>query len=192
MIRSGTRPLPKEPRRKTWQPNLKFLTNNTLQNQSLQSLLEISRSVRLLLPAYRQVLNELAAGDNLAMQKAVLMILKREKPADLQSVYFTEEVLRNFVEKNLQISQTPGLLQEYRDYARQLINNFLFFNEKEKAEILPYLDTLDLAGLKKLIGLYRLGHHKQAQYLQTFAEKDPKTAVKFSVILHQNTKTTKE
>jgi len=156
------------------------------ENQQLTTLLEHSRAFPLLLTAYQNALHQLATGKNLAMQRAITMILKRENIRDLQSVYFTEEVLNNFIETNLALPVTPALTEEYREKARQLIGNFLFFSQKEKENILPYLDTLDLPGLKKIIELYRLGHRKQSQYLQTMAEKDPKTAIKFRVIVDQD------
>ncbi len=159
------------------------MSQTTAENLQFKNLLDKSRAVKLLLTSYQNALYALAESDDSNLQRTISMILKREKPVDLQNVYFTEEVLEKFVETNLEIPDQNALLEEYRDKARQMIQTFLFFGEKEKNEILPYLDTLDLNGLKKLIELYRMGHHKQNQYLQTFAEKDPKMAIKFELLV---------
>jgi hypothetical protein len=159
------------------------MTKNQNKNLPLQELLNRSRAVRFLLKSYQQALRDLAAGTDQNLQKTLSVILKREKPADLQNVYFLESVLQNFVETHLPLPAEEELLEEYRDQACQLVQNFLFFGEKEKQEILPYIGSLGLEDVKKLIELYQLGHHKQDQYLQTFAEKDPKLALKFQLLV---------
>lgn len=148
----------------------------------LPQLLENSRGFHFLIPTYQKALRDLADTGDLSLQKALAVILRREKPADLQSVYFTEEVLQNFVERNLGVNDQSALLDEYRAKAKHLIETFMFFTPEEKKEILPYIDSLNLHGVKELINLYKLGHHKQNQYLQTFAEKDPKQSIKFQLI----------
>jgi hypothetical protein len=159
------------------------MTKTSAENLQFKDLLDKSRAVKLLLSSYQEALHKLAGSDDYALQRTIALILKREKPTDLQSVYFTEEVLQKFVESNLEVPDQNALIEEYRDKARQLIKTFLFFGEKEKNEILPYIDTLDLDGLKKLIELYQMGHHKQDQYLRVFAEKDPKMAIKFELLV---------
>lgn len=158
----------------------------TLAKQSeLQQLMEHSRAFHLLIPTYQQMLRTTAASGDLGLQKAFAVILRREKPADLQSVYFTEEVLQDFVETNLGVRDQLALLDEYRDKARQLINSFLPFSVEEKQQILPYIATLNLDQVKSMINLYKLGHHKQDQYLRIFAQKDPKLAIKFDLLTTQ-------
>lgn len=159
------------------------MTTKTTQNSlHLPQLLENSRGFHFLIPTYQKALRDLAETGDLSLQKALAVILRREKSADLQSVYFTEEFLQNFVERNLGLTDQNALLQEYRDKAKHLVKAFMFFTVEEKAEILPYIDSLNLKGVKDLIDLYKFGHHKQDQYLQTFAEKDPKQAIKFQLL----------
>lgn len=156
---------------------------------ALPQILENSRGFHLLIPTFQQSLRQAIQTGDQSQQRALSMILSREKPADLQSVFFTEEVLQNFVETNLAAPQDPAqLLLEYREKARNMLGSFLFFTVAQKNEILPYIDSLNLDSLKKLINLYKLGHHKQDQYLRIFAEKDPRMATKFKLISSGATK----
>ena len=151
----------------------------TLKSCKLTQSLEQSPSFHLLLPTYQQALHDLAAAGPLSLQKALTTILRQEKSADLQSVFFTEEILQNFVERNLPLPPQQDLLAEYQAKARHLIESFIILSFSEKQKILPQLASLNLNALKKLINLYKFGHHKQSQYLQKFIEKDPQLAVKF-------------
>ena len=138
----------------------------------------------MLLPSYRELLYEVADSDDTSQQSAIGILLKREKPADLKSVYFTENILQQYIDQNFPPLPPEQLLPEYREKTKHLIRTFLFLNTEEKNKILPRIDTLDIQGCKELIELYKMGHHKQGEYLQIFAEKDPKTAIKFSVLVN--------
>lgn len=154
----------------------------TLKSNKLTQSLEKSPSFHLLLPTYQKSLHDLATTGPLSLQKALTSILHQEKPADLQSVFFTEEILQNFVERNLHLPPQQELLAEYRAYAQHLIESFILLSLPEKQKILPQLASLNLDALKKLINLYKFGHHKQDQYLRKFVEKDPQLAAKFQLL----------
>lgn len=145
----------------------------------------------MLLPSYRDILYELANSEDTAQQGAVSIMLKREKPGDLQSVYFTENILSQFIEQNFPPLPPEQLLPEYREKTKHLIRTFLFMDTEEKNKILPKIDTLSVPQLKELIDLYKMGHNKQAEYLKIFAEKDPKSAIKFNFLVNQRAGRTK-
>lgn len=163
------------------------MTKKTTQNQQLLETLEHSRSIKMLIPCYQQALKDLASKGDLSLQRAVALILRREDPTDLQSVYFTEKMLQQFIEINSPTPDHQTLLSEYRDLARRLVQTFLFFNAEDKKQILPLIDSLQIPALREMIELYRSGHRKQHEYLQTMAEKDPKLAIKFGVLVEQAT-----
>jgi hypothetical protein len=159
----------------------------TQRQTELKDQLDKSRGVQMLLPSYRQALVDLANNHESAQQSAVSMILKREKNSDLQSVYFTENVLQQFIEKNYPPQDQEQLLEEYKEKTRHLIRTFLFLSTEEKDKLIPQLDSLNIEGLKEMIELYHMGHHKQNEYLQVFAEKDPKSAIKFEMLVDGKT-----
>lgn len=157
----------------------------TQRQSDLKTLLDKSRGVQILLPSYREVLYELAETEDTAEQGAISIMLKREKPNDLQSVYFTENILSQFIEHNFPPQNQEKLLEEYKEKTKQLIRTFLFMDTEEKNKILPRIDGLNLPQLKELIELYKMGHNKQAEYLRIFAEKDPKSAIKFKFLVNK-------
>jgi hypothetical protein len=155
------------------------------ENKTLQKALEQSAALPMLIPAYQQALRDLAISGDPVLQRAVNLILKQEQSADLQSVYFTERLLREFVAVNFPSLPAVTVLKQYRDLATRLIQAFLFFNAEDKKSLLPKVKKLELPALLKLIQLYREGHRKQLEYLQIMAEKDPKLGVKFRVLVEQ-------
>lgn len=156
----------------------------TQRQTELKEQLDNSRGVKMLLPSYQKALYELVDSDDTSQQSAIGIMLKREKPSDIQSVYFTEAILEKFIETNFPPQDQEALLEEYKEKTKHLIRAFLFMNTEEKNEILPKIDLLNIQGCKELIALYKMGHHKQSEYLQIFAEKDPKTAIKFNILVH--------
>jgi hypothetical protein len=163
-------------------------SNKTKSLIKLPQLLENSNGFHFLIPTYQQTLENLAKNGDLSLRKTLDAILRHENPADLQSAYFTEQLLQDFVERNLKPIDASILINEYRIKAKNLIETFICFSLEEKANIISSLNSLNLNALKELINLYKFGHHKQDQYLQMFAEKDPKQLIKFRLISKKLTK----
>lgn len=163
------------------------MTKTSKTNRTLQKTLEHSRSVKMLIPSFQKALTDLASGGDSTLQRAIGLILHREDPTDLQSVYFTEKMLQEFIEINFPAPDHATLLSEYRDLAHRLVQTFLFFNAEDKKQVMPLIDKMEIPALREMIELYRNGHRKQHEYLQTMAEKDPKFGIKFGVLVEQAT-----
>lgn len=161
-------------------------------NTNLTSQLHLSTAFQLLVPTYQNFLEQLVNDQStfdrtkvVTLKKALSRILDREQANDLQNIFFTEKLLEDFVEKYFTLPADNLLKPEFREKAAHLINRCLFLNAEQKEHIIPQLDTVNLTGLKKIIALYRDGHHKQFQYLEIFAEKDRNNAAKFSVLVEK-------
>ncbi len=153
-----------------------------------------SVAVRLLIPAYQDALINLAKSGKLALKKALEAILRQENPDNPQTIEFTEITLEGFVERNFPAVEEAILHDQLVTKAERLLRTFLFFTSEEKNQIAKSLPGLNEIGLRKFIDAMRQGHHKQNEYLGVFAEKDPKSAIKFQVIASgkfQKNKTTK-
>jgi hypothetical protein len=164
------------------------MTVKQTNSKTLQKALERSAALPMLIPAYQRALRNLALSGDRALQRAASLILRQERPDELQSVYFTERLLSEFVAVNFPSLPAATVLRQYRQLATRLIQAFLFFSAEDKAKILPSIDRLDLPALLKMIQLYREGHRKQLEYLQIMAEKDPKMGTKFRVLVEQATR----
>lgn len=170
----------------------------TKTNQKLDLINQInnSQAIKLLIPAYQQALVKLANSRQLALKKALEAILRQENTQDAQTIEFTEITLEGFIERNLPAIDQAVLHNQLVIKAERLLRTFLFFTSQNKAQIAASLPGLTIIGLKKFIDTMRQGHHKQSEYLSVFAQKDPKSAIKFEVIASgkfqkSKTKTTK-
>jgi hypothetical protein len=149
---------------------------------NLTKLLLDSQAVKLLIPAEQQALFDLAKSSQFALKKALQTILIQEKPDDPRSLEFTEITLEGFIRRNLPPIDQQLLHTQSTDKAIRLLRTFLFFQTPEKEQLITLIPGLTQTGLDQLISTLREGHRKQTEYLTTFAEKDPKMAIKFEVL----------
>ena len=158
------------------------MQDTNTKNQELLTQIENSPSVKMLVPSYQQALRALAEEGSPAARQ-LSRILTQENPHDLQSQYFTEETLENFVARSLTLTVSPEELRlEFALKAERLIRAFLFFDSEQVESLVKPLGTLPLEGLQAIIAHMRQGHRKQSEYLDIFTQKDPKFAIKFELI----------
>jgi hypothetical protein len=160
------------------------MAKTAIKNSVLSTQIQNSLAVKTLTSSYQAALAALALSPDQALQHNLEKILIQENPNDLQSLYFTEETLEQFVEENhLESTSSDDQLRfEFSKKAEKLIRTFLFFDNDQKDKLIPPLKTLPLEGLKAIISELRQGHRKQSEYLDVFVEKDPKVALKFELI----------
>ncbi len=164
------------------------MSNNQLTNQ-----LRHTAAYKLLIPTYKSILEQLADNeldlskvDSITYKKALTNLLKRENEADLQSIFFTEKLLENFVETHFTLPDSAELRSEFQQKAKHLIETCLILTRRQRETLIAQLDQVNLEGLHKIIEVYREAHHKQNQYLQIFAEKDPNASIKFEVLVNKS------
>ncbi len=158
----------------------------TTRASQLVKKIKQSPACQLLIPTYRDLLLRMAVGNDIANQKALGVLLRQENPAELQSVFFIEDRLQNFIQTHLSPPSDENLLSEYRLKAGSLIQSFIIFTPEEKREVLEALKNMNLSAVRKLIDLYRYAHHKQHDYLQLLAVSDPDHARQWEKIISSN------
>lgn len=162
--------------------------NNQLTNQ-----LKKSAAYKLLIPTYQSILEQLADNeldlnrvDSITYRKALANLINRENEADLQSIFFTEKLLENFVETHFTLPDSAELRSEFQQKAARLIETCLILTRRQRETLVTQLDQVNLEGLRQIIEVYREAHHKQNQYLQIFAEKDRNSSIKFEVLVNKS------
>ena len=162
--------------------------NNQLTNQ-----LKKSSAYKLLIPTYQSILEQLADNeldlnkvDSVTYRKVLANLINRENEADLQSIFFTEKLLENFVETHFTLPDSTELRSEFQQKAARLIETCLILTRRQRDTLIAQLDQVNLEGLRQIIEVYREAHHKQNQYLQTFAEKDRNSSIKFEVLVNKS------
>lgn len=162
--------------------------NNQLTNQ-----LRNTAAFKLLIPTYQSILEQLADNeldlskvDSITYKKVLASLLSRENESDLQSIFFTEKLLENFVETHFTLPESAELRSELQQKATRLIETCLILNRRQREALIAQLDQVNSEGLRQIIELYREAHHKQNQYLQIFAEKDLNSSIKFEVLVNKS------
>lgn len=162
-------------------------------NDQLTNQLKKASAYKLLIPTYQSILEQLADNeldltkvDSITYKKALANLLSRENEADLQSIFFTEKLLENFVETHFTLPDSAELRSEFQQKATRLIETCLILTRRQRETLIAQLDQVNLEGLRQIINLYREAHHKQNQYLQIFAEKDRNSSIKFEVLVNKS------
>lgn len=162
-------------------------------NDQLTNQLKNTSAYKLLIPTYQSILEQLAENeldlnkvDSITYKKVLANLLSRENEADLQSIFFTEKLLENFVETHFTLPDSAELRSELQQKATRLIETCLILTRRQRETLIAQLDQVNSEGLRQIIEVYREAHHKQNQYLQIFAEKDRNSSIKFEVLVNKS------